>query len=303
VIPPDESRELTSEEESQVKACLIRGANLLGFQNIWSEATERETLSGRERLIVNDLNLQTTNSSDLVVHKADKLASQIAEYEEEARKEKECLQQYKDVMSQYENFIEDLFEGDEVEEVDELEGSGDASTNTTAITFELLEKERAKTLELQEKFKRLCQLENECMAMCGASDEEVRNTLHDKIERVKGIQQTEKEEFCKLQSEIKSHLEIKAKLEAFDQLENDMHSMDKDVKAVAQLLMQEIEESFPNMEVSSTGRIDEGAATMKLPHSTNQMNLSDSSWKGRKDILTVKNISPESNNSCKVAFP
>jgi hypothetical protein len=227
------------------------------------------------------LDLQTVSATELEYNDYDsqKLESRIVELEAEAHLQKQCLQQFQSVMAEYDDFVNQFLEKDDEEENSErlvepeLGAGGD--TENDLITLELLEREKLKTLELQAKFNKLCLLEDECLSQF--SSQEIKDNLHEKLERVREIQRVEKEEFSKFQNEIKSHLGIKSKLEALNRLEEDVQNMDKDVQEVASILMEEIHTSFPDMDWKT-------ASNDTCDLSSSESNGKEMSW---KDIIRL----------------
>jgi hypothetical protein len=221
------SKSIDPEIEEGIRAVLNRGAELLGI-NIWSDQISEE----------NELQL---SSSPPPPQEAEDT------YSDEINGNKNCLENFEQVMTDYKQFVSNFMSTN-------FEDGEDDEEN------KMLENEQETSAALHEKFIQICQLEDE--GLSGISNEELRQSLHEKIARVRDLQKQEKEEIAQLHDQITKHLDLEAKLAELSNFEDNLYSMDSDIKEISRILSDEIETSFPEIEstfgILSIENADEG---------------------------------------------
>jgi len=323
--------------EEGIRACLTRGAELLGIPNIWSDDIENEIQEDSTSQFKGPTDTSSTkqdqeqsssseNGSSDEINEDEDLsnADVLDEIDNEMALQKDCLVQFEKVMLDYETFVSNFtsqtFEDDDGDEEKAADnGDGDISTNkesqNKSVTQKMLATEQEKSTTLDTKFSELCELEGECLTEI--TNPELRQSLEDKFNRVRELQRKEKEEIVTLRDDIKKHLDLDAKLTELNAFEDNLYSMDTDIKEISRILKEEIATSFPEIENTfanlaindhekeeeateeeagekGDGLLDLDTTVADLPDGNK---LWDSNWALKDDNITLRQVMDEETSS------
>ncbi|XP_035705534.1 dynein assembly factor 1, axonemal [Folsomia candida] len=301
------SKPIDADLSDGIRAVITRGAELLGIANIWSEEDPTFLSDDEEQSIGSD---KTSSSDKGANNNENMLKTDDAKLTGETSLQHDSLVKFEQVMSDYDNFIasfmNETFEDHEEDAVKLENGDGDSNTKNETTALQMLASEKEKNDVLHEKFLQLCDFEDNCLSQL--VNEELKHSLQEKMLRVRELQQKEKEEISILHDEINKHLDLEAKIADLSNFEDNLYSMDTDMKEISRILKDEINFSFPEIENTFANLAivndakkenqEELATNLDQPQlGPDESRFWDSNWSIKDDSNTLRQVMDEETSS------